>query len=136
MNEEALNAYMDAPHNEDELCPLCHGAVRQVPRKTPFEAALAVATESEAKRWFERLEVLPVVCDQDGSGTDTGDSLDVIEAEINQATGKLTDALEELASAVKDGLKRHAAGDPNAIASDMIRSTLKQAEELLEKCDA
>lgn len=96
--------------------------------------AIVDATNAEAKRWCDRLEVLPVVCNQDGSGTDTGDSLDVIEAEINLATGKLTDALEELVSAVKDGLKRHAAGDQNAIASDMIRATLAQAEELLEKC--
>lgn len=93
------------------------------------------AVEAEAKRWCDRLEVLPVVVDQDGSGTESGDSLDVIEAEINMATAKLTDALDELVSAVKDGLRRHAAGDPNAIASSMISVTLKQAEELLELID-
>jgi uncharacterized protein (DUF885 family) len=95
MNQKARDAYMDAPHIEDEFCPHCNRTVRQVPRKTPLEAALAVATEAEAKRWFERLELLPVVCDQDGSGTDTGDSLDVIAAEIKIAVEKLQDMLGE-----------------------------------------
>ena len=50
------------------------------------------------------------------------------EANTVAARGQdLLMALVELTSAVQDGLRRHAAGDPNAIASNMIEAALKQA---------
>jgi hypothetical protein len=42
-------------------------------------------------------------------------------------------ALDELASAVNDGLRRHAFGDPHAIASNLISATLSQAQNALRK---
>jgi len=46
---------------------------------------------------------------------------------------ELLTALDELVSAVQDGLRRHAAGDPNAIASNLISATLRQADQALQK---
>lgn len=43
------------------------------------------------------------------------------------------DALEELVSAVKDGLRRSAAHDVNAIRSNLISVTLRQAEDVLRR---
>jgi hypothetical protein len=40
-------------------------------------------------------------------------------------------SLDELVSAVEDGLRRHAAGDSNAIASNLISATLRQAKASL-----
>jgi hypothetical protein len=42
-------------------------------------------------------------------------------------------ALVELVSAVQDGLRRHAAGDPNAIKSNLISATLDQALKAIIK---
>jgi hypothetical protein len=48
----------------------------------------------------------------------------------------LLSALDELASAVQDGQRRHNAGDPHAIASSMISATLKQAVEAIRKASS
>ena len=53
-----------------------------------------------------------------------------------RAEGALEDLLgatDEIVSAVQDGLRRHAAGDPNAIASNLISATLRQAEDAIRK---
>lgn len=49
------------------------------------------------------------------------------------AAPELFKALDELVSAVLDGLRRHAAGDPSAIASNLIDATLRQAEAAIRK---
>jgi hypothetical protein len=49
------------------------------------------------------------------------------------ANNELLLALVELTSAVQDGLRRHAAGDPNAIASNLISATLDQALKAIIK---
>lgn len=45
-------------------------------------------------------------------------------------------ALKELTSAVQDGLRRHAAGDPKAIASNLISATLSQALRTIAKANS
>lgn len=52
---------------------------------------------------------------------------------LAQSNVELLGALDELTSAVRDGLRRHAAADPNAIASNLISATLKQAERMIRK---
>lgn len=42
-------------------------------------------------------------------------------------------AVNELISAIDDGLRRHKAGDPNAIGSEMIRVTLRDAKHAMDK---
>jgi hypothetical protein len=50
---------------------------------------------------------------------------------VSTLESQLQEALGELVSAVKDGLRRANAGDPNAIHSSMIQATMRQAEALL-----
>lgn len=49
------------------------------------------------------------------------------------AVEDLRTALSEIVSAIEDGFRRHAAGDPNAIKSNMISATIKQAKDALQK---
>jgi hypothetical protein len=51
-------------------------------------------------------------------------------AELNT---ELLEALEEIVSAIQDGLRRHAAADPNAIKSNLISATLRQVEAAIKK---
>lgn len=48
----------------------------------------------------------------------------------------ILEACEELVSAVRDGLRRHNAGDWAAIRSNMIAATLGQAEAVLRKANS
>lgn len=63
---------------------------------------LSEAAEKEANRWAERLEKIPVVKDKDGSGTDTGDPLDVIEAEVRLAIDSLEEELSVRARIIEE----------------------------------
>lgn len=54
---------------------------------------------------------------------------------ITAERGRLIDSLDELISAVQDGLRRYAAGDPKAIASNLISATLRQAEQTLRSIE-
>lgn len=49
------------------------------------------------------------------------------------AVEDLRTALSELVSAVEDRFRRHAAGDPNAIKSNLISATIRQAKGALQK---
>jgi len=52
------------------------------------------------------------------------------------ANQELLLALVELTSAVQDGQRRHAAGDPNAIASSTISATVSQALKTILKANS
>ena len=54
---------------------------------------------------------------------------------ITAERGRLIVSLEELVSAVQDGLLRYAAGDPKAVASNLISATLNQAEQTLRSIE-
>ncbi len=54
-------------------------------------------------------------------------------AHLIAAAPELLVALDEIVFAVHDGLRRHADGDPNAIISNMIAATLRQAEAAIAK---
>ncbi|HUD64690.1 MAG TPA: hypothetical protein VMQ17_08935 [Candidatus Sulfotelmatobacter sp.] len=56
-------------------------------------------------------------------------------APVAQANQDLLLALVELTSAVQDGQRRHAAGDPNAIKSNLISATLNQALQIILKAN-
>jgi hypothetical protein len=51
------------------------------------------------------------------------------------AAPELLEALDELLSAIQDGRRRSAAGDPSAIASSVISATMKQAEAAIRKAN-
>lgn len=52
-----------------------------------------------------------------------------------QAGPQMLEALRELVAAIQDGLRRHGAGDANAIASDMIGATVRQAEAAIRQAE-
>jgi hypothetical protein len=68
-----------------------------------------------------------------GGGDDHPTACDCGMLRAEGAIEDLRTGLSELVSAIQDGMRRHAAGDPNAIKSNMISATLRQAEEALKK---
>lgn len=54
--------------------------------------------DSENERWASRLDFIHREAGTDGSGTESGDALDVIEAEAHGAIEKLKEAKAELAA--------------------------------------
>jgi hypothetical protein len=68
-----------------------------------------------------------------GCGIFTGQACDCGMLRAEGALEDLLNATDEIVSAVQDGLRRYRAGDPLAIASNLISATLKQAEEAIKK---
>lgn len=62
---------------------------RSARSETACREQIDFAIEKEACRWAERLNWIHAKYDVDGSGTESGDALDVIEAEIRLVLGKL-----------------------------------------------
>lgn len=60
------------------------------------------AIEAEQARWQERLDkqIYAAFPDRDGSGCDSGDPLDVTDAELRQAFNHLDDTLQKLTQAI------------------------------------
>ena len=100
----------------------CHARLRlaQRPRLRALRKSLNARTRSGLGRqgvddWIEgELNHTPVQWVRDAE-------------RIRERNQEMQAALVELVSAVQDAQRRRAEGDPNAIASDMISATLKQA---------
>lgn len=70
----------------------------------------APIVDAEAKRWGDRLNWIHLRYEVDGSGTESGDPLDVIEAEIKQAlTREGAEQVTAFANAVLHGDDKHKA---------------------------